>query len=197
MTKKKGESFGEMVTRLHDLVKKWMTGCETVEAVLEKMVVEQLINTMSGELKVWVSERKPKTDNKAGELADDYMRARGHDGAVKDQFETKDKGVEARKCHNCGKEGHLVWYCTEKSEDEQPKGAEVKMESKKTKADVRKVKCYNCGELGHISINCPEKALFCDGGLAQKATRKGVLKAELSQTLCWTPGVRGLWCITV
>ena len=36
--KKDGERFGEI--RLHDLVRKWITGCETAKVVLEKIVAE-------------------------------------------------------------------------------------------------------------------------------------------------------------
>ena len=34
---------------------------EMAEAVLEKIVAEQLINTMPANMRVWMSERKPKT----------------------------------------------------------------------------------------------------------------------------------------
>lgn len=65
--------FGAMVIWLNDLVKKCMVGCDTVEAVLEKMVVEQLISTITTDLKVCVSERKPRTGGEAGELVDHYI----------------------------------------------------------------------------------------------------------------------------
>ena len=48
----------------------------TVEEVLEKLVVEQLVNTMPAELRIWVAERKPKTGLEAGRLAKDYLQAR-------------------------------------------------------------------------------------------------------------------------
>ena len=70
--KKDGETFSEMAIRLHDLVRKWMAGCETAKAVQE-IVAEQLTNTTPADMRVWVSERKPKTGGEAGGFADNYV----------------------------------------------------------------------------------------------------------------------------
>ena len=42
----------------------------------EKVLLEQLLNLMSPELRIWVTEYKPKTTEEAARLADDYMTAR-------------------------------------------------------------------------------------------------------------------------
>ena len=76
MRKKEGEAYVELAIRLQDLLKKWVAECETVEAVLQKVTTEQLLNTMRAELKIWVGERKPKSASEAGQLAADYMQAR-------------------------------------------------------------------------------------------------------------------------
>ena len=75
--KKAGEAYGELAVRLHDLARKWLAGCGTVEEVLERLVVEQLANTMPTEIRVWVAERKPQTGAEAGRLADDYRLGSG------------------------------------------------------------------------------------------------------------------------
>ena len=74
--KKEGEAYLELATRLIDLLKKWMSDCTTVEEIKEKIVTEQLLNTMPRDLRIWVGERKPKTGEEAGRLADDYLQAR-------------------------------------------------------------------------------------------------------------------------
>ena len=66
----------ELAARLRNLAGKWMAEGHTVEDVLEKLVVEQLANTMPAELRIWVAERKPKTGLEAGQLAEDYLQAR-------------------------------------------------------------------------------------------------------------------------
>ena len=74
--RKDGEAYKAIAMRLHDLVKKWMTGCTTVEVISEKIVTERLLNTMPTDLCIWIRERKPATGEEAGTLTDDYMLAR-------------------------------------------------------------------------------------------------------------------------
>lgn len=73
---KDGEAYTELATRLEDLAKKWTADCDTVQAVIEKLVVEQLLNTMPRELRIWMCERNPTTGKEVGKLADDYKLAR-------------------------------------------------------------------------------------------------------------------------
>ena len=68
----------EFAIRLHDLFTKWTAECTSVEEVAEKMVIEQLLNAMPSNLRIWVTERKPKSGQEAGMLADDYVQARCH-----------------------------------------------------------------------------------------------------------------------
>ena len=49
-----------------------------MEAVLEKLVVEQLLYTIPTDLRIWIAERKPADRAEAGRLADDYTQARRH-----------------------------------------------------------------------------------------------------------------------
>jgi len=64
--RKEGEAYVELAVRLQDLLRKWMGGCESVEAALERIAVEQLLNTMSPKLRIWVSERKPSSYRRRG-----------------------------------------------------------------------------------------------------------------------------------
>ena len=75
-TKKKDESHRELITRLEDLRRKWMRECTTVEQVGDLIVMEQFLNSLPGDIKIWVRERGPKTPREAGELADQYSQAR-------------------------------------------------------------------------------------------------------------------------
>ena len=50
--------------------------CKLVAELREKVLLEQLLNVMSPEMRIWVTERKPKTTEEAARLADDYMTAR-------------------------------------------------------------------------------------------------------------------------
>ena len=74
--KREEESHREMATQVMDLTNKWTKGCGSVQDVVQLVATEQLINSMADEVRVWVRERKPGTCMEAGELADDYERAK-------------------------------------------------------------------------------------------------------------------------
>ena len=172
--KKGGEAYGDLAVRLQDLARKWLVGCGSVEEVVEKLVVEQLMATMPGELRVWVAERKPGKGEEAGRLADDYVQARrplyAKPDSKRQEGEKKTSSVggpETRKCHKCGAEGHLRRNCPVK--DETTEGT-----TSAGSAGKRPVKCYNCGNVGHISMNCPSKAsYFCKDGWGRSVARVG------------------------
>ena len=49
-----------------------MRECHTVEEMDEVIRLEQFLNAVPRDVRVWVSEKKPKTCLQAGELADEY-----------------------------------------------------------------------------------------------------------------------------
>ena len=68
--------------RIMDLQMKWLKNCTTVEDVQEVLGIEQFLNTLKPEKKLWVMEHKPETCLKAGELADEYELARQQEPRV-------------------------------------------------------------------------------------------------------------------
>ena len=92
-----------------DLVRKWMKECTTLDEVFELLLIEQVVNVKSADLKIWIRERKPTTAMEAGELKDQYMQARGGvrlDGSKKEKF-----SIERRRCHKCKEVGHQARDC--------------------------------------------------------------------------------------
>ena len=59
--RKEQEAYSEHATRLQDLAKKWLSECDSVQKVLEKVVLEQFLDTLPGDLRIWLCERKPTT----------------------------------------------------------------------------------------------------------------------------------------
>ena len=70
------ESYSKMATRMIDLLHKLTHGCERLADALELFAMEQLLNSVPVGVRIWLSERKPKTVAEAGSLADDYAPAR-------------------------------------------------------------------------------------------------------------------------
>ena len=75
MVKKEDKTVSELAVRLDDLLQKWTKDCKTVAEVRDLMVCEQLLNVLPRDLKIWVSERKPKMSTEAADMADNYVRA--------------------------------------------------------------------------------------------------------------------------
>lgn len=131
--------------------------------MLEKLVVEQLMNTMPTELRVWVAERKPQSGEQAGRLADDYLQARRHVSQGSNERKDRNKGGTSApsKCFRCGSADHIKQDCPNKEESG---GAGTPTKTARTKAGSL-VKCYNCGKYGHILSR--EGKLFCKGWLGK------------------------------
>ena len=75
-TRKEGETNRELAVRLMDQQLKWLKEYKTVEEVHEAIGIEQFLNSLPVEKRVWVSERKAKTCIQAGELDDEYEQVR-------------------------------------------------------------------------------------------------------------------------
>ena len=93
--KERNETFRELAVRLGDLAKKWLAGCDSMDEVVDKLVVEQILDTMGSDLKIWVSEKKPKSGSEARGLADDYIQARRDVG---EKRLAKERAGEPKRC---------------------------------------------------------------------------------------------------
>ena len=82
--------------------------------MLEVFTVEQMLNSLPGGMRIWVSERKPKTAAEVGKLADDYSQA-GHKDTGRSTLVAPDNLREtsevSQRCHKCGRPGHLARDC--------------------------------------------------------------------------------------
>ena len=166
-----GESNRELEARLEDLASKWMKGCTSVEELKDMVILEQLVNTLPDDVRVFVKESKPKSSAEAGRLADDYIIARKENAAGIEKEE--DKKVPDRRlppcCGKCRKLGHMARDCrqTQPRFEREKEKAEV---PRKPRKDLKDIECYNCHQKGHYSSNCPSNALFC----REKSPREGV-----------------------
>ena len=140
---KPGESSRELVARLDDLAAKWLKSCKTPEEVKDRIVLEQFLNTLPEEVKIFVKERKPKSAEEGGKFADDFVQARKPEET--NEKKKSDKTI-VKHCHSCGKPGHLAKDCRVKM----VKNGEQVWPAK-PKKDLREVECYNCHKKGHYS----------------------------------------------
>jgi hypothetical protein len=85
-----------------------MKGCDDVNDVLQRVLVEQLLSTLLEDLRVWVAERKPITGSNVGEFAVNYLQARQQSTRMEGEGEKKGP---CKQCHQCGSTGYLVQNC--------------------------------------------------------------------------------------
>ncbi len=156
-TRKTGESSRELATRLNDLASKWLQECKTVDEVRDLIVMEQVIDMLPLEVRVFVRERQPCTSAETAKLADDYWQARKPSLGRRIEANRPQGGL--RSCHTCGKQGHLSKDCRNKA----PGKTDWKPQNSGVKKDLNDIECFNCHKKGHYSSNCPERAgaLFC------------------------------------
>ena len=124
---------------------------------------EQLIEMLPEEVRVSVKERKPKTTQEAGRLAEDYRQARKVELWSPALKTTVKKGVRVQNsCYSCGQLGHLAKDCSSFSSSSKKvststssKGEDVGKVEKRLKKDEKLLVCYNCGGRGHTSGSAP------------------------------------------
>ena len=123
-----------------------MTGCETIQAVLEKVAVEQALSTMPAELRISVSKRNPATSTEAGEMADNYLQVRQQTPKVIGDGEKREKrgGLDMQRCHKCHKEGHLARNCPQREGIRTAMDASMMHRQERTPTTVANRGTYPC-----------------------------------------------------
>lgn len=91
-----GEGYLELAAKLHDLAEKWLNGCTTVGEAVDKIVVEQLVESMPRDLKIWIRDRMPTSGEDVGKLADDYSHTRQQELQVSSRVFNH---TDSRRCH--------------------------------------------------------------------------------------------------
>ncbi|KAL5496656.1 hypothetical protein EMCRGX_G012989 [Ephydatia muelleri] len=146
---KKDETLSKFNVHLTDLFLERIKGCKTVEQLRDLMILEQLVNALQTEVRMWVTERKPMTSAEAAKLADDYLSARKQNGSRLGQerkFNQK-AAVDGKK--------KTVSESSSKQESE-PKGDDAPRTAVGKRSFKREIRCFNC----HKARDCPSNALF-------------------------------------
>ncbi len=119
--------------------------------------MEQVIDMLPLEVRVFVKERQPGTSAEAAKLADNYWQARKP--SLGRLMESNRPQAGLKFCHTCGKQGHLSKDCRNKTPGK-PHWKPQNSGNSRVKKDLKDIECFNCHKKGHYS-NCPERAGVC------------------------------------
>ena len=135
----------------------------------EVIAVEQFLNTLPTDIRIWVREREPKSGAAAGELADRYLQARKSQALTKARVQqgkrlsNPQEQQDTRRCNRYEIVGHIAFNSRRVSV---PAGAGQEKEQPKQERH-KDYKRFEGGEKGHIMVNCPKKAMYCKAGVKQ------------------------------
>lgn len=76
---KQSETYSDYAFKLNNLFKRWLEGLKVYEdlnALRQAMLMEQFMNTIPSELKLWLTDQDPKTLTEMARLADQYVALR-------------------------------------------------------------------------------------------------------------------------
>ncbi|XP_065901363.1 uncharacterized protein [Dysidea avara] len=161
-----------------DLAEKWLKGRADRQAVVDELVKEQFVEVLPEEIKVWVNERKPRTSEEAGRLAEDYRQARKGDLWVPGMEPKKSR---QRTCFTCKQPGHLARDCPTKvatgvsSKGEDATKGETAVKGERKKREDKPLVCYNCGGRGYTSRQCPSGSFYCGARNPYKSSKSKFL----------------------
>ncbi|KAL5019544.1 hypothetical protein ScPMuIL_002436 [Solemya velum] len=131
------ESFREFKVRVESLLKHWCNRekADDFESLLDLILREQLINSCSPDLKVWIKERAPVNTKALVEIAEVYQTAHKDISTKltvgKSQYWSRDRGIvgdnqnksahnfREKKCYYCDKPGHMIQDCLKRKKDMQ------------------------------------------------------------------------------
>ena len=141
---KTSETWQEFASRLRHYLDRWIETSDSEDTFcgLKDLILrEQLLETCSQDLRVFIKEHKATSAEHVVELATIYAEA--HKGRV--NHETAK--MFAPKCFICDKVGHKAADCRMNS-----RGKDVKQCS-----SVNAMKCEYCGKMGHLERWCYQK----------------------------------------
>ena len=161
-----GKRFAEYARDLDRNLTKWWRalGADTWEKVKEAIWLEQFLQGVSQEVRVYLSERRVSSVSEATSLAEDFVliAKQGREAAGRQWREVNrsrpshvgtDSNSHRPRCLKCGSQMHVAWQCRQPTG---PNWQNAGTRSENGSASA-KGKCFECGQVGHLAYECPRR----------------------------------------
>lgn len=148
------EDFVQWNNRSRRYLDRWMRVARAKgdeESVLERVLIEKMLDSVSPELRSWMIEKKAKTSEELAKLANEHVQAiKGpwidgkYMGHVKTSSASEDNSTDDEQADIRGNSVTIPANTERNAQTRRAQGKDG-------------VRCYFCGEKGHLSYDCKEK----------------------------------------
>ena len=125
---------------------------EGVDQVVNKVAVEQFLNGLPQEIRIWVASHDPKTLEKVALLIESYYSAHTRSVTVSERSRSQSDYRYQQKTGTPSRDS---------SHQRRNAGSTNKPRERKPLAEII---CHKCEKKGHIARNCPAKSLHVKEG---------------------------------
>ena len=143
------ETAAQFATRLRDFIEKWLNSAgvaSTYEAILDFLVQDQFLESVSSEFAVFIKEREPKDTGEMARIAERFLSAHGGWSQTSQEQVKGHEQPESRNAHNSSMNSRNGKNVNVKNSSNVPTNAND---------DKRRFTCHFCHKSGHFWRNCP------------------------------------------
>ena len=141
LTWTKDQEPAEWITNGMKLLNRWLLPDEGVDKVVDKIAVEQFINGLPQELRIWVASHKPDKPANIAELIESYDSAHARTNVEKTKFHPTSRPTTTRDLSNQWRRNRGI------------------SQASKERKPLSEMVCFKCNKKGHLARNCTEKTL--------------------------------------
>ena len=162
---------GDVILEMKMLAKRWLIPPEDPEeadadrirrieeAVVDRTVREQYLNSLPGNARTWLLNRNPTTTSEMAQHMREF-KLQQRESRMGDPGNRRSRGDRP-------KSNSPTPQCPR---DRKPDKTVGNVRNSSKPKDTKNITCYKCSEKGHIARNCTEEAFSCEGQGVSKDT---------------------------
>uniref|UniRef100_A0A8C3F6D1 CCHC-type domain-containing protein n=1 Tax=Chrysemys picta bellii TaxID=8478 RepID=A0A8C3F6D1_CHRPI len=139
-------TYTQLANQAQGYARKWTAGAQTIEDLLDLVVLEHVYEQCPSDLRRWLMDQKPENPQHAGQLADEFVNSRAGDNREESQ-RNRPTTTQRESHHGTSQRGNR--------ENPHQRGTSSVRSIRPARGDPRDMGCYHCGQRGHIRAQCP------------------------------------------